>query len=353
MNRTAAVLALAAAAATVAAPAHADDFWSELARVPDAEVSERDYDRAMLDGDTNLDLAVAETVVAVRRKKYLDRALHSYELAALARPDAAEPHFRAAAALHAFYLECDPLQSAALCSLGSGIRTQLPAKTVTDRLIRHWDAFEAKAPADPRVVDDVLFERAILHTKLATREHLEAARTDYRKILAWRHTTDRDSNVLGNLAETEMMLGNLDDAIVAYRRTLEIDQSVSHNFGLAVALDRDEQGQQARAILRAYGVEGVAALQRQISRGQVFYVPDGEAYYYVALGCEAVGLYDDAIRFYDLFLASGAHPQFAARARANRAAVASRHRTSPRPVGLPQPDSAYLPPPPPPRPRGP
>lgn len=339
MKRLVTLLTLALAAA----PAQADDFWSELARDPDLEVSEREYDRAMLDGDTNLNLAVAESVVAKRRQKYLDRAVASYELAVLARPDAAEPHFRAAAALHAFYLECDPLQSAALCAQGTGVRTRLPTKAVTDRIIRHWDAFEAKAPTDPRVVDDVLFERAILHTKLATRAHLEAARDDYRKILAWRHTTDRDANVLGNLAETEMMLGNLDEAIVAYRRTLEVDQSVSHNFGLAVALDRDEQGQQARAILRSYGIEGVAALQRQISRGQVFYVPDGEAYYYVALGCEAVGLYDDAIRFYDLFIASGAHPQFAARARTNRAAVATRHRTSPRPAVLPPPDPVYLP----------
>jgi tetratricopeptide (TPR) repeat protein len=320
--------------AVLAPAAHADDFWSELARAPEAEVVEREYDRAMLDGDTNLDLAVAESIVAAKRKKYLDRAITAYELAAAARPTAAEPHFRAAAALHAFYLECNPGESAALCTLGAGARPlfrALPHRTVTDRLLRHWDAFEAKAPKDPRVVDDVLLERAILHTKLANPEHLEAARRDYRKILAWRHTTERDSIVLGNLAETEMMLGNLDQAIIAYRRTLELDQSISHNFGLAVALDRDEQGQQARTILRSYGVEGVVALQKQILRGNVFYVPEGEAYYYLALGCESVGLFDDAIRFYDLFLASGAHPQFAPRARANRAAIASRHRGRPMP----------------------
>lgn len=322
-------LALAAALVALAPAAHADDFWAGVARAPDAEVAEREYDRAMLDGDTNLDLAVAETVVASKRKRYLDRAITAYELAAAARPTAAEPHFRAAAALHAFYLECKTDESAALCTFGAGARPflrALPHRTITDRLLRHWDAFEAKAPKDPRVVDDVLLERAILHTKLATPEHLEAARADYRKILAWRHTTDRDAIVLGNLAETEMMLGHLDQAIIAYRRTLELDQSISHNFGLAVALDRDEQGQQARSILRSYGVEGVIALQKQILRGTVFYVPEGEAYYYLALGCESVGLFDDAIRFYDLFLASGAHPQFAPRARANRIAVAARHR---------------------------
>jgi len=323
--RTLCTLAVVAALVT---PARADDLWRELARAPEAEVAAREYDRAMLDGDTNLDLAVAESVVPQRRKKYLERALAAYEQAARARPEVAEPHFRAAAALLAFYVECEPDQSAALCPRQFGARPALPPATVTDRLIRHWDAFEAKAPRDPRLVDDILFERAILHTKLATPEHLARARDDYMKILAWRYTTDRDANVLGNLAETEMMLGHLDEAIIAYRRTLEVDQSISHYFGLAVALDRDEQGQLARAILRTYGVEGVAQLEKQIMLNVVFYVPDGEAYYYLALGSEAVGLADEAIRFYDLFLASGAHPQYAPRARANRAALAARHHTT-------------------------
>jgi tetratricopeptide (TPR) repeat protein len=152
------------------------------------------------------------------------------------------------------------------------------------------------------------------------------ARLDYLAIIARRHIGSRDGNVMGNLAETEMMLGDLDEAIIHYRRTLEIEQNVSHYFGLAVALDRDEQGQLSRAILRTFGAGGVEELERLIARELVFYVPQGEAYYYLALGYEAVGRDDDAIRFYDLFLASGAHPQFAPRARANRAAVAARRR---------------------------
>lgn len=337
------VLAAALAMALAAPAARADDLWKDAARDPDTEVGERDYERALYDGDTNLEMAAAETVIAAKRKKYLDRALAAYERAAAARPDAAEPHFRAAAALRAFYLECNPSQSAALCRLGGDARptlVALPPASVTERLFRHWDAFEAKAPKDPRLVDDVLFERAILHTKLATPEHLQAARRDYLKILAWRHTTGSDSIVLGNLAETEMMLGNLDAAIAAYRRTLEIDQSVSHSFGLAVALDRDEQGHVARALLRSWGIDGVASLQKDILRSRIFYVPEGEAYYYLALGCESVGLFDDAVRFYDLFIASGAHPQFAPRARANRAAILGRSPARRKPI-LDEDDTQY------------
>ncbi len=305
-----------------------DDTWAALARDPAAEVAEREYDRAMLDGDTNLDLAVAESQVALRRKKYVERAVTAYELASLARPAAPEPHFRAGAAIHVFYLECNEDDAAALCD-GGPLLDNARERLHAERVIRHWNAFEAKAARDPRLVDEILFERAILHTKLAGPEHLAIARDDYLKILARRHLGSRDGNVMGNLAETEMMLGDLDRAIIHYRRTLEIEQSVSLYFGLAVALDRDEQGQLARSILRTFGPGGVEELERLILRHSVFYVPEGEAYYYLALGYESVGRDDDAIRFYDLFIRSGAHPQFAARARANRAAIATRRRSGP------------------------
>lgn len=316
----------AGAPAVTVTTARAEDLgavWQAATRGGDAEVAEREYAIAMLDGDRALELAVAESQVARRRRLYLERAISAYERAAMARPEAAEPHFRAAAAIHAFYLECRRDEGASLCD-GNPLLTSAAARVAATRAIDHWDAFEAKAPLDPRVTDEILFDRAILHTKLGTPEHLAAARADYRKILARRQLSAPDSIVIGNLAETEMMLGDLDQAIIAYRRTLQLEQSVSHYFGLAVALDRDEQGAQARAILRAFGPRGIEDLERQILSGRVFYVPRGEEFYYLALGYDAVGYHDEAIRFYDLFVASGAHPQFAPRARANRAAVAAR-----------------------------
>src|SRR5690606_33933977 len=125
-----------------------------------------------------------------------------------ALPDSPEPHFRAAAALHRFYIECNPQEGAALCH---GART---LHRHADRIIKHWEAFEAKAPLDPRLADEILFERAILHTRLATPEHLAKARADYLEILARRHVTSVDDVVMGNLAETQMMLGDLDAAII-------------------------------------------------------------------------------------------------------------------------------------------
>ena len=321
-------LAVALAVVLAVPPAFADgapprvrdpeDTWKSLARDPEEEVAQREYDRAMLEGDNNLDFAVAEVQVASRRKKYLENAVNAYELAARARPDAPEPHFRAAAALHRFYITCNARESAALCRGGGTLHRH------ADRIIKHWEAFQAKAPRDPRLADEILFERAILHTKLASPEHLARARADYLQILALRHLGSRDHIVMGNLAETEMMLGDLDAAIVHYKRTLEIGQSISIYFGLAVALDRDEQGQQARSLLRSFGIDGVRLFENMIAEDDVFFVPDGEAYYYLALGYEAIGIDDAALRYYDLFLASGAHPQFAPRARANRAGIVER-----------------------------
>lgn len=331
MRSRALVLALALAAA--ASPAFAgddaprvrdvEDTWRVLARPAEAEVAEREYDRAMLEGDEGLDIAVASEI-RQQRKNYVDKAVKAYELAASAIPTAAEPHFRAAEALHAFFIDCNPHDPLALCRREAVFSGQ--ARGHAERVIKHWNAFEAKAPRDPRLVDDILFKRAILHTKLATPEHLALARADYLKLISLRspHAGRADSLAVGNLAETEMMLGNLENAIVRYERTLELDQSISYYFGLAVALDRDEQGHRARSILRMFGLEGVRQFERMIADDDVFYVPAGEAYYYLALGYESIGIDDAALRYYDLFLASGAHPQYAPRARANRAAIAQR-----------------------------
>ncbi len=316
-------LALALATLLPATPAGAGDTWAEVATSAAREVARRAYDRAMLEGDQQLDLAVAETAIASRRRRYVDRAVLAYEAAARARPDEAEPHFRAALALHAFFVDCDAnaMDPAALCR-----SNQLPAAQIVERLLAHWKAFEDKAPRDPRLVDDVLFHRAIVLTKMATPESLAAARDDYKTLLA-RRPIDRGSVlVIGNLAETEMMLGDLDASITTYRRVLELDQRKENYFGLAVALDRDEQGEEARNILRSLKLDAVRYLADRIAEGQIFYVPDGEASYYLALGFDANGMVEEAIREYDNFLRSGAHPRYAPRAQANRDALAARRK---------------------------
>ena len=70
-------------------------------------------------------------------------------------------------------------------------------------------------------------------------------------------------------------------------------------------------------------------------RGDTFFVPEGEKFYYFALGEEAFGLDDDAINFWRLFLNSGAHPQFQPRAKAHLDALLKKRRKSPLPIEPP------------------
>ena len=300
--------AAATLAALVAAqPAVADDTWRSLAATADDERIRLEYERAMNDGDDAVSTAVSASLLS-DRLRLIDRAIASYELAARARPDQAEPHFRAASVIRIFDIDCRPMPS-----------PQCPEATPARRarLIEHWDAFERLAPGDPRIAEDVLFERAVNRTKLGTDADLAAARDDYRKLLELRPDSEL-SNVLGNLAETYMMLGDLDRAIETYRRTIATGADLSQEFGMAVALDRDEQGSQARAIIAARGEGGVARFQLELRSGHIFFVPPGEELYYLALAAEALGDVSSAIELWDGFIASGAHPQFADRARHNR-----------------------------------
>lgn len=106
---------------------------------------------------------------------------------------------------------------------------------------------------------------------------------------------DRGTSTL-NLAETEMHLGNLKEAIEGYREALRIASRSPSNtlaplalWGLAVALDRS--GDKAAA-----DREALAALQMQASSGlsgllrssQVFFYPDYELSWYDAVGASAM-----------------------------------------------------------------
>jgi tetratricopeptide (TPR) repeat protein len=279
----------------------------------------------MLAGDDHVAFATSEPVRMVR-KRMVEKAALAYEAASRARPDAAEPHLRAAAVLDAFFLECSR-DDAPLCE-------PTIDRDVAERVIAHWDAFTRLAPLDPRGTDEILLDRALLHTKLATPDDWVAATHDYEELLSRMRDdarTDvvgtsrgRRSLVTGNLAETYMMLGDLDRAIETYRVSLRYDPDTSRMFGLAVALDRDEQRTEAWHVLRQQGGDALADLIADIDRHIVFFVPEGEAEYYLALGAEFSGDAVGAIEHYEAFIRSGAHPRYQQRARDNIARLKAR-----------------------------
>ena len=195
---------------------------------------------------------------------------------------------------------------------------------------------------DPRATP-LLVERAVLHTRMLLlgtddpRGHLQRAADDYQARIDREASSGRDlSTTMANLAETYMMLGDLDRAIAAYESVRRLGRDASATLGLAVALDRDGQGVRARELARSVGIDGFEIFKSKVEQsGEIFYVPEGERYYYFALAEEALGLDTSALGHWDLFLASGAYPMYGPRATANRAAVAGRIAASARRVLAP------------------
>lgn len=253
---------------------------------------------------------------ASRRTLAVQEALRAFARAAQARPEAPDPHYYRAVVGYLAQLECSN------CLFDAAV-----AREVVEAL----EAFEERAPQDPRL-GALLSERAILRTRLAgavtgaaSRRYLEGAAADYRAII------DRNrynwEQTYGNLAEVYMMLGDLEAAIATYRLAQRSIASASLVLGLAVALDRDERSAEARALVRELSEDAIAMWEADVARGFTFYVPAGEVHYYRGLIAEARGDRTAAIAAYLQFENSGAHPQFAARSRAHRAALA---KTGPR-----------------------
>lgn len=258
--------------------------------------------------------AAAAPMSASRRALAVQEALRAFARAAQARPEAADPHYYRAVLGNLALLECTS------CVFDAAV-----AREVVEAL----EAFEERAPQDPRL-GALLGERAILRTRLAgastsaaSRRYLEGAAADYRAII------DRNSaarynweQTYGNLAEVYMMLGDLEASIATYRLAQRTVASASLILGLAVALDRDERSVEARALVRELSEDAIAMWEADVARGFTFYVPAGEVHYYRGLIAEARGDRTAAIAAYLQFERSGAHPQFAARSRAHRAALA-------------------------------
>jgi tetratricopeptide (TPR) repeat protein len=130
------------------------------------------------------------------------------------------------------------------------------------------------------------------------------------------------SSLYGNSAETMMALGRLPQAIERYREAEatatpgQLEWELAQ-WGLGVALDRDEQIDKARqAIQRALDFDPTMGY---LADDGVFFEPPGDKHYYVALGHEVAGDRDLAIAAWRAFLAEAPASPYARRARAHLA----------------------------------
>ncbi len=331
--------------AVLATTAHAD-LWQRAIERGSGEAARDLYEQAMSEGD---DLAKRANVKGNSARivvTLVEQAVRSYRLAADARPQEAEPYFRIASTIESFFTDCSTLMSQrpATCPPMRGSKVDIArAKEAVDA----WDAFESRAPLDPRLAE-ALFSRAILRTKLVTgskdaKAHLEGALVDYTSLLdrADGLTMLRLEQVWGNLAETYMMLGKLDEAIEAYQVAIDKGASSSTYYGKAVALDRDERGTEALELLKRQGIQAFDDFREDIQLGNVFYVPAGEEFYYFGLIYEAFGYLPESIANWKLFLKSGAHPQFHARAKQHLDALTIKQQNTPRLRPPPDPFDIY------------
>lgn len=212
--------------------------------------------------------------------------------------------------------------------------TRAPAGEATKSAITEYEKARRLAP-DGALGESIAANLGILESKLGD---FPRALVEYDRAIALHAggrlggSDDEGAATLhGNSAETLMALGRLDEAIGRYRAAVDMAGGSARDralglFGLAVALDRDEQLEKSReAIRQALALEqqlGMGPLHLLEDRG-VFFMPRGEEHYYAALGQLALGHDDVAAASLRRFLEEVPGSRYAARARARLAELAA------------------------------
>ena len=313
------------------------NVWQQATTPPDP--SKDAFDKEMRDADEYVLRANVEGASIAQRKRWVQLAIASYKAAAAAKPKDAEPYFRIAATLNSFYLDnCIDMPQYGISASPFRDCTRPNASIdlgIAQQVIDALNAAEQRSPLDPRFSgadgDSMLFERAILNTKIGTMKSLDLASKDYERYLERNDGKGLNmETTLSNLAETYMMLGRLDDAVDAYKE-IGTPTHVSTIYGAVVALDRNNRGALALQIIEGQGKNGFDQFKKGVRDGNTFFVPDGEQWYYFALGEEVFGTPENALNYWQRFIGSGAHPQFHPRAREHITALQKKRTKTPRP----------------------
>jgi tetratricopeptide (TPR) repeat protein len=160
---------------------------------------------------------------------------------------------------------------------------------------------------------------------------------------------DAEATTRTNAAELLMAEGRLAAAEERYREAVRLESSpssvgrieTSHalvlaTYGLAVVLDREGQPEAAREMMaRALLLDprhGTLTAAEQPD-ADVFFVPDGDVYYYIGLAAEVAGDADEGAAAFQEFLRRRPRDASAARARAHLEALIALARVRPGPSG--------------------
>ena len=236
------------------------------------------------------------------------RAANHFARAAKLRPKDPKPHYYAAFVLERW----------------DDITYSFPKRI--KEVIYHLTEFIRLAPYDSRL-PDALFSRSIAYTKLGGDDNIRLALKDYDERLRLLNQLSLEAQeryqlalILSNSAELYMYVGELDRAIGLYYDSLEYaagQSAILYKYGLAVALDRDGQRLRAAAIMKDATQHDPHGPLGQLTRGDVFFIPEGDIHYYRGLAFEASGSKRKALTYYRRFLTVLPDSQYAERAREN------------------------------------
>jgi tetratricopeptide (TPR) repeat protein len=316
-------------AVALAGPASADrrtpprepDFWSEI-----ANPGRRVHDEAMRRGrkafDRALRIRIARLVgpyrrtpsrrdvdgLEQRRRRLMAVALTEFRRAARAVPDSGIAHYwvgRSARWLEDWKLAISALRRA----------RRLDADLTEDQ--RYFLSSKlALALSSLGRLEETLREYDLalqLIRGLGPDARQRLTRSPYRVNL--RH---EEARLLGNSAEFLMALGRLDEALRRYHEALRLHPTETlHQWGLAVAYDRDEQF--AKALEYARQAASRRQGMRRLTAVGVSFIPDGELHYYQAMGYLALGRFDEARRQWQAYLEKLPDGPWSFRARAHLA----------------------------------
>jgi tetratricopeptide (TPR) repeat protein len=157
---------------------------------------------------------------------------------------------------------------------------------------------------------------------------------------------DADATTHANLAELLMAEGRLVEATARYREAIRLETPAAgaarieppHSltlatYGLAVALDRAGQAEAAREMMaRALLLDPKHATLTAAEQpgADVFFVPDGDVYYYLGLAAEVAGDSDGGAAAFQEFLRRRPRAASAGRARAHLDALLADAGVAPR-----------------------
>jgi tetratricopeptide (TPR) repeat protein len=179
------------------------------------------------------------------------------------------------------------------------VRLRFDLGTVYEALGRHQRAIDVLQPAVDAAPDEPAASEALMSLAYAyaKSDQPKGEREAYKRYLSRATTDGARATAILNLAEAEMRMGNLPDAIAGYREAIDVSTRVNGSggsitvilgyWGLAVALDRS--GDPASATKETNTAIRLDPGQRLIgdsTSGQVFFEPRHERNWYTALGAQ-------------------------------------------------------------------